>query len=106
VTTINSADQLIYKAVTLLQEHEDVEGALDALHEAMLLSKVAGHTLQLIRAKMLLGELLEAIDQPLEAVQEFRDVVSLAETFDGESELVDQELAVAKERLASLPQEH
>ena len=53
---MNSADQLILKAANLLEEQEDVEGALEALHEAVLLSQLAGHTLQLIRAKTFLGD--------------------------------------------------
>ncbi len=103
---INSADQLIFKAANLLEDEEDVEGALEALHEAVLLSQVAGHTLQLIRAKTFLGELLAGIDQPQEAVKEFRDVVRLAESFTEDPTQVDEELASAKKWLAELPPEH
>jgi len=103
---MNSADQLIFKAANLLEEQEDVEGALEALHEAVLLSQLAGHTLQLIRAKTFLGELLAGIDQPHESVKEFRDVVRLAESFTEDATLVDEELAAARKWLAGLPPEH
>jgi hypothetical protein len=98
----NSAEQLIYKAMMLVEQENDPESALDVLTEAINLATVANRQLELIRAKTILGELLVQIEQPGEAVKEFRDVVKAAETFSDDRDLIDQEVASAKEWLTKL----
>jgi tetratricopeptide (TPR) repeat protein len=102
----NSADQLIYKAAMLLEEQQDVEGALEALHDALVLAQIANHPVQLIRAKTVLGELLVQIDQPGEAIKEFRDIVRIAEAFDGDQAEISEEVESARDWLKKLDTGH
>lgn len=98
----NSAGQLLYKAAMLLEQNQDVEGALEVLHEALVLTQIAGQPLELIRTKTFLAELLAQIDQPGEALKEFRDVVRLADEYKGNASDVDQEAASAREWIVRL----
>jgi tetratricopeptide (TPR) repeat protein len=93
---MNSVEQLLYQASLELEERQDVERALDLLHEAMMLAQIAGRELELIRVKTFLGELLAQIDQPGEALKEFSDVVRLAAEYPGAPEDVDAELTAAR----------
>jgi tetratricopeptide (TPR) repeat protein len=102
----NSADLLLFKAAQLLERDQDVEGALEALHEALVLTQIAEQPLQLIRTKTLLGELLAQIEQPGEALKEFRDVVRLAGEYQGDVSEVAEEAAAAREWVAKLEQGH
>jgi hypothetical protein len=102
----NSAEQLLFRAATLLEESQDVEGALDLLHEALVLTQIAGRPLELIRVKTLLGDLLTQIEQPAEALKEFRDVVRLASEYTGEAADVDEELSAAREWIERLEPGH
>ena len=98
----NSAELLLYKAAMLLERDQDVEGALETLHEALVLTQIAGQPLQLIRTKILLGELLAQIEQPGEALKEFRDVVRLAGEYKGEPSDIEEEAEAAREWVAKL----
>lgn len=97
---MNSAEQLLYHAATLLEEEQDVEGAIDALEQAIELCQVADHPLELIRARTMMGELLAQADAPDIAADQFREVVRLAEAYQGAPTDVDEELASAREWLA------
>lgn len=99
---MNSADQLLYSASLLLEEEGDTEGAMDALHEAITLAEVAKYPLQLLRARMFLGELLLELGRDDEACAEFDAVLRLAPAFADDPGAVDQEIAAAKEHLAQL----
>ena len=68
VSMANSAEQLIYQAAVLLEEHRDSEGALSALAEAINVAGLSHRTLELIRAKTFRGELLMQLDRNAEAV--------------------------------------
>lgn len=98
---MNSADQLIYSA-SLLAEAGDGEGAMTALEDAIALSESAGFRLQLLRARLLLGELLLHAELRKEAAAEFRGVLTVATELTGEPGLVDEEVAAATEYLAML----
>lgn len=98
----NSAGQLLYKAAMLLEQDQDVEGALEVLHEALVLTQLAGLPLERIRTKVFLGELLAQIEQPGEALKEFRDVVRLAEEYPGDPADIDEEAASARAWVAKL----
>lgn len=98
---MNSADQLIYSA-SLLADAGDGEGALSALEDAISLSEAAGYPLQLLRARLLLGELLLRAGLREDAAAEFRGVLQVAEDFAGDLDVVDQEVAAATEYLAVL----
>lgn len=97
----NSADQLIYRAVQLLDENR-IEQAIDKLHEAITVAEVANHPLELVRAHTILGELLAQIGENDLAIEEFRGVVTAAERFTGDVTLVDEEVASANKWLADL----
>ena len=98
----NSAELLLYKAAQLLERDQDVEGALEVLHEALVLTQIAGQTVELIRTKTFLGELLAQIEQPGEALKEFRDVIRLAEEYKGDPSDVDQEAMSARDWVTKL----
>jgi tetratricopeptide (TPR) repeat protein len=99
---MNSADQLLYNASLLLEDEGDIEGAMDAIHEAIALAEVAKYPLQLLRARMFLGELLLELGRDDEARAEFEEVLRLAPQFADDPDAVDQEVAVAGEHLARL----
>ena len=103
---MNTATQLLYKAAMLLEQEEDVDGALEVLHEALVLTQIAGQLVELVRTKTFLGELLVAIDQPGEALREFRDVVRLAEEYRGDPTDVDVEAGSARDWVAKLEAGH
>jgi hypothetical protein len=67
-----------------------------------VLTQIAGQTLELIRTKVFLGELLAQIEQPGEALKEFRDVVRLTDEYSGDPSDIDQEAASAREWVAKL----
>jgi len=92
----NSAEQLIYQASVLLEEGEDVDGAIEALREAVELSEVTGRKLELIRARTFLGELFFLTEAFEDSHVELSQVLELAEVFDGDPALVDEERATAK----------
>ena len=98
----NSADQLIYRAATLLDEQDDAEGAMALLREAIDLSETAGYQLQEIRARTFLGELLMDQGRNDEAAEEFESLLHVAEDYRGAIAEIEDEVASAKERLASL----
>ena len=102
VSMANSAEQLIYQAAVLLEEHRDSEGALSALAEAINVAGLSHRTLELIRAKTFRGELLMQLDRNAEAVPDFRDVVALAELFEGDRELVAEEAEACRAWLERL----
>ena len=60
----------------------------------------------MIRTKTFLGELLASIDQPGEALKEFRDVVRLAEEYRGDPSDVDVEAASARDWVVKLGAGH
>ncbi|MEO8380163.1 MAG: hypothetical protein ABI779_10910, partial [Acidobacteriota bacterium] len=99
---MNSADQLLYNAALLLEEHRDMEGAMSALHEAIALAEVARYPLQLLRARMFLGELLLELDRHDDAAEEFREVVALEPQFAEDPGAVDEEVAAARAHLTRL----
>jgi hypothetical protein len=102
---MNTANQLLYRAALLLED-EDVEGALEVLHEALVLTQIAGQAVELIRTKTFLGELLVSIDQPGEGLKEFRDVVRLAEAYRGDPADVDVEAVSARDWITRLEAGH
>lgn len=98
--SISSADLLLFRAVQQIEEESDPAGAIATLEECIELCEVAGHALQLIRARFLLGQILAALEQLSDAREEFTDVVTLAENYSGDAAEVDEELAAAKVWLA------
>lgn len=98
----NSADQLIYKAAQLLDENGNADEAIVVLREAIALAEVAQHHLELLRAHVFLGELLYEMERYEEAKSELQKVLTVAERFEGRAELVDEEVATAKDLLSSI----
>ncbi len=95
----NSADQLIYQAVMLLEDEGDLDGAITALDDAIGLAGIAGFKLQELRARLLLGEVLLQLERHEEAREHFAKVVILAANFESEGESVDVELRTASQLL-------
>jgi len=99
---MNSADQLLYNASLLLEEEGDSDGAIETLREAIALAEIAPYPLQLLRARLFLGELLLELDREEEASLELREVLALAPQFADDPTAVDLEVAAATEHLARL----
>lgn len=98
----NSADQLIYRAAQLLDENGNAEEAMVVLREAIALAEVAQHHLELLRGHMFLGELLFDLERLDEAKSELQKVLTVSAQFADQPELVDEEVATAKDLLAQL----
>jgi tetratricopeptide (TPR) repeat protein len=98
----NSADQLIYKAAQLLDENGNAEEAIVVLREAIALSEVAQHQLQLLRARVFLGELLFEMERHEEARPELEQVLRIAANFGEDPDLIDEEVATARSLLSQL----
>ena len=98
----NSADQLIYKAALQLDEEQDPVAAEATLRDAIELCEVAGHPLQLIRARTFLAELLIQLQRPDEAIPQLQNVLILGAGFQDDPDLIDQEVASAKRWLDEL----
>lgn len=94
---MNSADQLIFNA-SVLADAGDADGAMAALEDAIALSEVAHFPLQLLRARLLLGELLLDAGHEEDAMAQFRDVLLVAPEVD--ASLVDEEVAAATAHLS------
>ena len=91
---MNSAEQLIEAAALKLEEEDDLTGAEGYLRDAIELSAVAGHPVEGIRAKALLGEILLNTGRETEAAALFHEVLRMAEGVDPAA--VDEELDAAR----------
>ncbi|MEO8033146.1 MAG: hypothetical protein ABI837_01855 [Acidobacteriota bacterium] len=94
--TTNSAELLIYKAATLLEEDDDVAGAELALREAIALSEISNRHVERIQATTFLGELLIQTEREEEARQRFQEVLALAPLFEGDPELIEDAVIAAR----------
>lgn len=74
----HSAQQLIHRALELLEQEDDLSGAESLLRDAIDLSLVATRTTELVRAHALLGEILLNTGREAEARSEFENVLALA----------------------------
>lgn len=102
---INSAELLLYKAALQIEETDDFKGAEKTLREAVSVAEVAGYTLELIRAKTLLGELLSHEGREEDARYEFMDVLQIAKRSGIPQEQIAEELETAHEGLAGNTEE-
>ncbi|MEO8216004.1 MAG: hypothetical protein ABI718_02870 [Acidobacteriota bacterium] len=99
---MNSAEQLIYAAASLLKADGDLEEALVVLGEAINVAGTSRRMLELIRAKTFRGELLVQMGRPAEAIADFGDVAALAELFDGDAAQIDEEAVACRDWLLKL----
>lgn len=97
---MNSAEQLLFQAATILEEEGDVEAAIDAIEQAIEICRIAEHPLALIRAHTMMGELLAQASAADIAADQFREVVRLSESYAGPASDIDEELAAARGWLA------
>lgn len=95
---MNSAAQLIYQAMTILEESGDAERALHLLAEAAEVARVSRRQIELVRARTLTGELLLDLDRLDEARLAFDDVVVVGQVMD--PDLVGEEVKSARAHLA------
>lgn len=96
----NSSEQLLYHAATQL-EAEDIEGCVTTLREAIELATISGRTLELLRARFMLADVLAGTGSTEEAADSYRDVIELGATFEDQS-LVEEEIAAARDALVEL----
>lgn len=99
--TTNSAQQLIYRAATLLEE-EDYDGALELLDDAIELATTARRPVELIQARSLRGEILLNAEREGEAAEEFKTVLGLSESDDVDSGAIQEEVSTARHWLEEL----
>lgn len=100
---MNSAEQLIMAAALTLEENDDLAGAEAHLRDAIELALVAGHPVELTRARALLGEILLNTGREAEAAAMFHDVLRLPPGVDASQ--VEEELETARNWLRELGEE-
>lgn len=97
----NSAEQLLYRALTLL-EQEKLDEAITELEEAIEVASYSRREVELIRAHTLLGELLASTGELADAKEHFQEAMLAAETFTGDRSNIDEEIDVCREGLEQL----
>lgn len=97
----NTAEQLLFKALTLL-ETEKLDEATVLLREAIEVATYARRELELIRAHTLLGEVLAAGDDAPGALENFEEALVVAATFAGDPASIHDEVSACREAIAVL----
>ncbi len=99
---VNTAQQLIYKATVLVDEQDDLEGALAVLRDAISVATVAKRHEELIEAKTFAGEILLNSGREEEALEEFEDVIELSRSASVDPEVIKDAVETAGQWLDKL----
>lgn len=94
----NSAEQLIYHALSIMEADGDAEHALQVLAEASEVARMARRQVELVRARTLSGELLLELGRFDEARLAFDDVIAVGQVLD--PTLVGEEVDSARSHIA------
>lgn len=97
----HTAEQLLYSALTLLDE-EKVEEAVTVLEEAAQVATFSRRELDLIRAHTLLGQILEAAEDVEAALEHFDEALLAGTTYSGDQSEIEEELTACRASIQRL----